>query len=369
MKWNEVGRSIVRAVMIVGCGLVAIELALIVTDPWLFKGPYEFDPELGFRYRPYHDGSNRFGFNDVDRPLEKPPGIFRLLVLGDSWNWAGGREGNFTALLEKRFEQHYGAHVVEVVNAGYPGTHTGAQLAVLKKYGLRYHPDLVVLGFSTGGDFSTADPTRRRVVLNGVLVDARGGFNAVLWDRPIVLRSRLVALAQAAWQALCDSLRKRWAAGPQGALSEERFLSRGHTLMTFCGLHALQAGSLDPHLTYSFAGISDMQSLLSRRGIALMVAIFPDELDVNERLAQQVYSRFQLDPKDYVPSCVHNLVRAYLGATGIPFIDLFDDVRAQAQQRALYQFRDPHWNAAGNRLAADVLFERLLNVIAAQRRR
>ena len=369
MKRIRIVASLWRMLLMLAVSFLGIEILLIVTDPWLFKGAYQFDPELGFRYRAYHDGSNRFGFNDVDYSLEKPPAIFRLLVLGDSCNWAGGREGNYTALLEQRLEQHYGAHVVDVVNAGYPGTHTGAQLALLKKYGLHYHPDLVVLGFSTGGDFCEADPVRRRIVLNGVLADARGGFNMVLWGRPIVLRSRLVALLQAGWQSLRESMRKRWGAGPQGTLSEERFLDRERTLVTFCNLRRWQAGVLDPRITYSLAGISDIKRMLSEHGIPLIVAIFPDELSANDRFAQQVFSRLQLDPKDYVPDCVHSLLRTYLGTVGVPFIDLVEGFRSEEKDHDLYQFRDGHWNAAGNRLAADLLFERLLEIIEKQRRR
>jgi hypothetical protein len=37
-----------------------------------------------------------------------------------------------------------------VINAGYPMTHTGEQLEVLRKYALQYDPDVVVLSFLRG---------------------------------------------------------------------------------------------------------------------------------------------------------------------------------------------------------------------------
>ena len=51
---------------------------MIVLEPYLFKGLYEYDPDLGFRVRAYYpidQGTitNKFGFNDDDYPLQKHP--------------------------------------------------------------------------------------------------------------------------------------------------------------------------------------------------------------------------------------------------------------------------------------------------------
>jgi hypothetical protein len=156
--------------------LIVIEVLMIVLDPYLFRGFYQYEPDLGFRVRSYYkmkDGSltNRFGFNDQDYPLQKTPGVIRILIVGDSYNWAGGREGNYATLLERMLEEHYGQHQIDVINVGYPMTHTGEQLAMLKKYALEYNPDLVILGFSAGNDFFEADPNRKKLVVDDVYVD------------------------------------------------------------------------------------------------------------------------------------------------------------------------------------------------------
>ena len=151
--------------------LALMEIVMIISEPYLSNGLYQYDPDLGFRVRPYSSGTNMFGFNDRDYALDKPDGIYRILVVGDSFSWAGGIEGNYTALLERKFESHYGAHRVDVINAGYPMTHTGEQFAMLKKYGMQYHPDRVLVGFFTGNDFIDADPNRKRIVVNDTYFD------------------------------------------------------------------------------------------------------------------------------------------------------------------------------------------------------
>ena len=95
---------------------------------WVFRVRAHFPNDEGTL-------TNQFGFNDRDYPLRKPEGTFRILVVGDSFSWAGGLEGNYTALLERMFERRDGAHKIDIVNTGYPGTHTGEQLIMLKKYG------------------------------------------------------------------------------------------------------------------------------------------------------------------------------------------------------------------------------------------
>ena len=358
-----------RILVALAGSFVGIEILLIVADPWLSVGPFQFDAQLGFRGRPYYGGANRFGFDDVDYPLQKPPGNFRVLVLGDSYDWGAGRDGNYSALLERKLEQHYGTHVVDVIRAGYPGTHTGDQLALLKAYGLHYHPDLVVLGFQAIGDFADADPYRRRVVLNGAFVDldVRSHFNIALWNRPIVPRSRLWVLISQSWQSLREAVRKRRGAGPQGAFSEERFLDLKRTQLEFCSYRAWQQGTFNPRIAHVGVSITALQQLLRQRRIGMLVVIYPDELTVNERVAQELFSRFRLDPKDYQLDCAHLFLHAYLSSISVPFVDLLDDFKREEAHQELYRFRDRQWSAAGNQLAADVLFPRLLEVIEQHR--
>ena len=127
--------------MILIVSFLCLEVLMTVTDPYLFKDRFEYDPDLGFRTRAYFrsapgimgegdDGTitNRFGFNDRDYPLTKEPGTFRILVVGDSFGWAGGLKANYTALLEQMFEKRDGSHRVDIVNTGYPAKYSPAQL-------------------------------------------------------------------------------------------------------------------------------------------------------------------------------------------------------------------------------------------------
>lgn len=364
--------------------LFLVEILMIVLEPYLFKGLYQYDPDLGFRVRPYLNGNNQFGFNDRDYSLEKDADQFRLLVVSDSFNWAGGKEGNYTALLEKKFINYYGQHQVDVINVGYPGTHTGEQLAMLKKYGLQYNPDLVVLGFFAGNDFRDADPERKRIIVNGIYLDIDRKDELIIFGYPIIGKSRLLMFLQQKYKVYQELQKAKHdsaqlfrsslvaslnlASAPivereqsPGILSNEAFLRVEKSRLKFCKIRDLLEGKRDDHINYIFDSISEMQALLKSRNIKLIVAIYPDEYQVNDRLLNEIFAEYDdLQRESYNITCQQEILQKYLEANGIPYIDMLERFRLEQNTRPLYLLREPHWNSEGNQLAADMLFDYLV---------
>jgi hypothetical protein len=342
---------------------------MIVLDPYVFKGFFENDPDLGFRVRPgvpYPDGipTNQFGFNDRDYPLQKTPGIYRILVVGDSFSWAGGREGNYTALLERMLENHYGSHKIDVINSGYTMTHTGEQLAMLKKYGLQYDPDLVILGFFVGNDFLDADPDFKTIVVNGEAIPIRKSAEHKFLGYPIILRTRLLLFAERKYLTYVDQKKAKQEAGSQGqkgTFSEEGYLNIEKRRLGFFNSSAVRAGRFQRNIDNILSSISEMDALLKARHTKLIVGIYPDEFQVNENLRNTVFAKFNLKPEDYDLDLAQNLLKSFLGSKGITFIDFTERFRAEGKKQDLYLLRDSHWNKNGNQLAADMLFEYFTN--------
>lgn len=117
------------------------------TGRW-FNPPYEYDVDVAI---------NSQGLRDVERAgYDKPPGIFRILLLGDSYV-EGLRvplEQTFGKALEAELNASAPAGLrYEVVNAGVSGWGTDQQLLWLRSEGAKYQPDLVLLSFFPGNDF------------------------------------------------------------------------------------------------------------------------------------------------------------------------------------------------------------------------
>jgi hypothetical protein len=99
------------------------------------------------------DGNWRFvtnnrGLRDTRNfGYDKPPGVVRVLSLGDSHTqgYEVRQEATFSAVLERYLEAH--SVRAQVLNAGVSGFSTAEELAYLISEGYKYKPDIVVVGF------------------------------------------------------------------------------------------------------------------------------------------------------------------------------------------------------------------------------
>lgn len=93
----------------------------------------EFDTEVSI---------NEDGYRGPRIPVEPTPGRYRILVLGDSYVFGHGvdEEETFCSLVAARLPES------EVLNFGVVGYSTDQELMLLRDRGLRYRPDLVILG-------------------------------------------------------------------------------------------------------------------------------------------------------------------------------------------------------------------------------
>ncbi len=343
---------------------VAIEAALIVLEPLVFRGLYEYDPDMGFRVRPYAHGSNRFGFPDRDYPLAKPAGTIRVMILGDSFNWAGGTQGNYTALVEQMFEQRLGAGRVEIITAGYPMTHTAEQLVLLEKYGLRYRPDFLLLGFFMGNDFDDADPNRKRIVAYDTPLDIDPRYELVLFGYAVVPRSRLINILRYKYVELRERMNAGWirparAAG-NGAqtpgFAEKSFYLIKRNQLRFFARRAHDENVYRANIAHVRESLIRMKRLLAEHSAGFAVAVYPDQLQVDAALRGQVLEAFGLEEDAYDMGIGNRILREQLEAEGVAYLDLHSLFANAADPGSLYIEGDTHWNAAGNRLAAQAVY-------------
>jgi len=338
-----------------GAGFLLAEAVLFFGEPYLPFFHHVYDRELGFRVRPRPGAVNHLGFND-DEPRPKGPSAFRILCLGDSFNWMGGRTWNYTVRLRQKLADRY--RFTEVVNAGYPAQGPEQHAIVLERHCQELAPDLVVLGFFVGNDFIDNVPGTKQIVVNDVhhWVGAEGPLH--LFGQPLLPDSRVrAALLQAIQVSL--ALRRARREGSSGMMTEELFLELERARLR----PWTRAGRADRHYRLAegaaWAGLDRMRALLAKRGIGFVIAAFPDEIQVSPALLARVRARFGLDEGDIDLDLPQWQLKEYAARYGLPYIDLLPRFRAAAAEQVLYLERDSHWNPAGNALAADVLADGL----------
>lgn len=140
------------------CPIAALEIAgrpLLgaSSKTWIFMK----DDELGWRLRPKSSDQwggvpvriNAKGLRGPEVPYERSGQTYRILYLGDSITFGFGIEKDeetYPYRVEAHLESDGGIEV-ETINAGVGGYSPWQELIYLKREGVRYSPDLVVLGF------------------------------------------------------------------------------------------------------------------------------------------------------------------------------------------------------------------------------
>ncbi len=84
---------------------------------------------------------------DEEIPTEKPPGIERIVVLGDSFSMGYGVNLEDTFLMEMKGQLEAQGHRIEIVNLSVSGHGNAEELVMLREEGLKYQPDLVLLSW------------------------------------------------------------------------------------------------------------------------------------------------------------------------------------------------------------------------------
>jgi lysophospholipase L1-like esterase len=130
-------------------------LAEVDLDGTLYRHKPDLDLDLGsFTLR-----TNALGLRGPAIERQKPPGTFRVLILGDSVAFGWGVDDDVTFV--RRFEREVLAKNAperrcEVVNTGHPMYDTSQELALLRDEGLALQPDAVLLVYVV----NDVEPTR-----------------------------------------------------------------------------------------------------------------------------------------------------------------------------------------------------------------
>lgn len=206
-----------RKLLVVGvpAALLSAALAVALIEVWVragwddrrgTPGFYVSDAVLGQRLGAGYDGwfagvpvkINDLGFRDTrEYALAKPPGGFRILVLGDSvtFGHCATYETSYPYLLEQRLEAWRKEIDWQVWNLAVPGYNTADELAYLEEVGQRFDPDLVIVGFFPN-DLAPGTPRRSPGAIRRVASAVRRTLQRHLYSYEFYRR----ALLTVRWQ-------------------------------------------------------------------------------------------------------------------------------------------------------------------------
>lgn len=251
------------------------------------------------------------------RAAPKPPGTFRILVVGDSFTWGDGvyPEDTYPRRLERRLRAHASQPRFEVVSWSRPGWNTEVALRQTRAAIDRLAPDLLILGFV----LNDPEPTDRR--------QRRAGFRHLRRRAPEGMSAWLHARSR-----LYRLLWERW----------ENRRQRRDFLAYYQGLFAD-----GPRWHAAAAALRGFDALRREREIPMLLVIFP------------VFDS-QLDR--YAYGALHTQVRLFGEELGLAVLDLLPFYRGvDARRLAAIPFTNPHPSELAHRLAADRILTELVD--------
>lgn len=281
---------------------------------------------------------------------DKPPGTVRIIGLSDSFGEAGGAK-NFYHLLERLLREQ-GVRA-EVVNLSVGEYDLPDELAMLQRWGARFEPDLVVHGLFTGNDFWVIPGTL--VTYGGLSVRHRSvlrypglrSLTLLVWLRHY---QRAVAAAAAA--------RNQGPAAPEeepGTFSTAEFLRIERDRMVHC---------LPEPGEQRWAAVAEhlqaIRTASEGMGAHYVMAVLPDQYQVEEPLREQVTEAYGLDLAQYDFELPQRYLSGLCDQMGVTCIDPLPVLRAAGSGGGLYRSRDTHFNDEGNRIVAEELLQHLL---------
>jgi lysophospholipase L1-like esterase len=280
------------------------------------RGYFDHDNTLTFAL-------NNHGHRGPDFDVPKPDGIYRIVVLGDSFTFGEGvrLEHIFTTRLNERLRARV-SDSIEVVNAGTGAWSTDSEIRYLKARALAWEPDLVLLIFV---------PNDANYVAN---LDLWDDFRAV-YEPPQWLRRSYVL----------SFIYSRIAREIEG----RRYIDK-------LAKQAVAGGRYkDKKWQVTLDAISEGNRLAKSRGSKFAIAMFPFMYQLNE---------------NYPLREIHARVEGRADEQGIPYLDLFSAFEGRDYADLWVHGSDQHPNEKGHAIAADAIADFLVDakLLAAEQR-
>jgi len=350
---------VVTGAIAVAVGLCEVGLRLFYPQPmgvWFqdrdglamhWPGLVTYLPQFGLSV-----SFNSAGMRDREHTVAKPNGVFRVLVLGDSFMEALQIpfESTFPSLLERGLAGRTGSRI-EVVNASVSGWGTDDELKYLATQGRKLRPDLIVVAMTLHNDISDNLRERFHTMQNGALLEKPGEAPAALEYEVIRLKGFLASRSHA-YQLLLRARRARERQGQANALN-------AHVVTLF-------RETADPRISRGL----ELTSLLLQRMKTLALA---DDsrlalvlLPLVVQLSDERFAKFTEAADDserrFDVERPQVLMRDLGDRAGIDVIDLLPSFRKWTAEDSgsLYLEPDGHWNETGHKLAADVVARELV---------
>ncbi len=323
---------------------------------------------------------NRFGYRDKEWAEEKPAGVFRVAVLGDSYVEAlqVTRDKTFPALAEKKLAQATGRKI-EFMNFGRSCFTQSEERLVLERDILKFKPDLIILFYYAINDIGDLHPKTALSLMRPFYEERPDGslkldtsfnktraFKIKTWLNPFKQRSTLISLITERF-IIFERVKQAEQTGLLGSDPDARESLRAYL--------SLATSTPEPQYIQNYQLSKRLLADMARLGRAHRARFMLVNIDLPSYLPEAAQKFKSVNPT-FNPDFFDEDLAAFAAKEGMLFIGLEEIFRQKAQEigRPLhfkywdaigikgyweYGAHTGHWNEAGHALVAGQLVEKI----------
>ncbi len=314
--------------------------------------------------------NNRGMRGPSDYQYEKSKDVFRIAVLGDSFTFGMGVDGNLTSsvILEKLLNSS-DAKKYQVLNFGVCSYSPLLEYIYLTQEAIKYKPDLVVLMLDESDlqdDYFYEPHIVRDSGGNivGCNIMVRNG-RPDMWEW-CLKHSRLLYILD---QKMFESLRKIKAIGFGNYImnkmkkkrnKQEIILNKDIDNIRFDKFIMYREGKnkdvVMRHWSRTAKYIRMIKDYLDRYGIKMVLVVYPygNQVSESQWAEGRAYWAFERN-KVFDPTEGFNTISEFAKENDIDFINLYGAFRAHKDEPLFFN-TDGHWNARAHQVAAEAIF-------------
>jgi lysophospholipase L1-like esterase len=308
-----------------------------------------------------HVTTNSLGLRGPERPYAKPPGVRRVLVLGDSFAEAAQvseQEGNVSR-LEQILNGTDGPRY-DVINGGVGGWGTGQELLFLQADGYRYQPDLVMVLLYLGNDVFD-----NSWELQGRPANVKEPYFTFHEDgsfEPLPFRNRKPDNVGpgVAWLRDNTMLWNIFETGVLQKLTESQAdadVQANRFNLNKMLIHSLKSSERqDSAWRVTLTLLQRVREFDESRGIQTAIVVAPAAYQVYDADWTTLLEANDLRRDQWSPTLPNEVLAEHADQIGAPMLDLLPELRASAEGGPrLYYPYNKHWTADGHAVAAQAI--------------
>lgn len=308
---------------------------------------------------------NSRGFRTKEYTTEKPAGVLRIALIGDSFTFSSGGipySDAWHVHLERRLQKGRDDQV-ELLNFGVPGVGPLFERRLWQLEVSRLDPEVVVLALFVGNDFT--DHYAAELEKSRVGVAARWSYTVRLVRNLLrVLGEHGTELEGVKTLVTTDETDGRRGGyelpeyreaftDRKPFYSHERLIEIEAQRMRLCDLG--QTDAFRELLDRLTTVVRDFAREVEAAGSDFRVVILPDRFQVNRGERDEALARLRMRPDQFDWDRPQRELAAFFGAEGISSLDLLPAFRAADEQ--LFDPGNTHWNLRGNEFVAERIAE------------